>query len=296
MAIRYCSFATRGYRWRQWMRMKSLKLAEPSVELSFWTLGRLLSAGIRREVPWFDPHLQGVGYWCWKPFIMLRELDSMQEGDYLLYTDAGRPPGTLFRHSVQPLVQWLEEKGQDILPGVNISYYTGDLARWCKQSVFDALNLDIRDFEHSPLIQPTPCFLKKSEESIRILREWMELCRQFSLVSSPTPEEKSRCRDNFAAHTHDQTLWSLVAAMNRLDSLYSGKGVIHLDGRHPFLRHPGFDDKDPDFFLGELGAERVERPLLTFLSCAHQGFAFCEKAVNKLSKIAGLGPRKGFYG
>lgn len=122
---------------------------------------------------------------------MLRELESLQEGDYLLYTDAGRPPGTLFRHSVQPLVQWLEEKGQDILPGVNISYYTGDLSRWCKQSVFDALNLDIRDFEHSPLIQPTPCFLKKSEESVRILREWMELCRQFSLVSSPTPEEKA---------------------------------------------------------------------------------------------------------
>ena len=123
MAIRYCSFATRGYRWRQWMRMTSLKLAEPSVELSFWNLGRLLSADIRREVPWFDPHLHGAGYWCWKPFIMLRELESLQEGDYLLYTDAGRPPGTLFRHSVQPLVQWLEEKGQDILPGVNISYY-----------------------------------------------------------------------------------------------------------------------------------------------------------------------------
>lgn len=165
MAIRYCSFATRGYRWRQWMRMTSLKLAEPSVELSFWNLGRLLSAGIRREVPWFDPHLHGAGYWCWKPFIMLRELESLQEGDYLLYTDAGRPPGTLFRHSVQPLVQWLEEKGQDILPGVNISYYTGDLSRWCKQSVFDALNLDIRDFEHSPLIQPTPCFLKNRKKA-----------------------------------------------------------------------------------------------------------------------------------
>lgn len=108
--------------------------------------------------------------------------------------------------------------------GSEYLHYTGDLARWCKQSVFDALNLDIRKFEHSPLIQLTPCFLKKSEESIRILREWMELCRQFNLVSSPTPEEKSRCRDNFAAHTHDQTLWSLVAAMNRLDCLYSGKG------------------------------------------------------------------------
>ncbi len=47
MAIRYCSFATRGYHLRQWMQMMSLRLADSSVELSCWNLNRLEREGIR---------------------------------------------------------------------------------------------------------------------------------------------------------------------------------------------------------------------------------------------------------
>jgi hypothetical protein len=167
MAIRYCSFATRGYHLRQWMQMMSLRLADSSVELSCWNLNRLEREGIREAIPWFDPNLQGAGFWVWKPFIILKELEHLEEGDYLLYTDAGRPPGRLFHHSLEPFVQWLREKGQDMMPGVNISYYTGGLTRWCKQSVFDELKLDSGSFEQAPLIQGSFLFLKKSEQSLR---------------------------------------------------------------------------------------------------------------------------------
>ena len=263
------------------MQMMSLRLADSSVELSCWNLNRLEREGIREAIPWFDPNLQGAGFWVWKPFIILKELEHLEEGDYLLYTDAGRPPGRLFHHSLEPFVQWLREKGQDMMPGVNISYYTGGLTRWCKQSVFDELKLDSGSFEQAPLIQGSFLFLKKSEQSLRILREWMDLCRQFKLVSSATTEEESRCRDNFVAHTHDQTLLSLVAAQHHLDCLYSGKGVIHLEGRRAFERHPGFDDKDPDWFLEELGAKKAEHPLMPVLCCMQQAFFLYEKGFRK---------------
>ena len=84
MAIRYCSFATRGYHLRQWMQMMSLRLADSSVELSCWNLNRLEREGIREAIPWFDPNLQGAGFWVWKPFIILKELEHLEEGDYLL--------------------------------------------------------------------------------------------------------------------------------------------------------------------------------------------------------------------
>lgn len=161
---------------------------------------------------------------------------------------------------------------------------------------FDELKLDSGSFEQAPLIQGSFLFLKKSEQSLRILREWMDLCRQFKLVSSATTEEESRCRDNFVAHTHDQTLLSLVAAQHHLDCLYSGKGVIHLEGRRAFERHPGFDDKDPDWFLEELGAKKAEHPLMPVLCCMQQAFFLYEKAMNKLMKLAGLRPLRGFYG
>ena len=71
----------------------SLRLADSSVALSCWNLNRLEREGIREAIPWFDPNLQGAGFWVWKPFIILKELEHLEEGDYLLYTDAGRPPG-----------------------------------------------------------------------------------------------------------------------------------------------------------------------------------------------------------
>lgn len=123
----------------------------------------------------------------------------------------------------------------------------------------------------------------------------MDLCRQFSLVSSATPEEKSRCRSNFAAHMHDQTLLSLVAARHHLDCLYSEKGVIRLEGNRAFVRHSGFDDTNPDWFLREPGAKRMAHPLILLLRRIQQGFFLYEKAMNKLMKLAGLGPFRGFY-
>ena len=66
--------------------------------------------------------------------------------------------------------------------------------------------------------------------------------------------------------------------------------------RRAFERHPGFDDKDPDWFLEELGAKKAEHPLMPVLCCMQQAFFLYEKAMNKLMKLAGLRPLRGFYG
>jgi hypothetical protein len=37
----------------------------------------------------FDPNTRGWGYWCWEPFILLKEFESLDEGDILIYSDIG---------------------------------------------------------------------------------------------------------------------------------------------------------------------------------------------------------------
>jgi hypothetical protein len=32
---------------------------------------------------------RGGGYWLWKPYIIVHMLEQLEEGDYLMYTDAG---------------------------------------------------------------------------------------------------------------------------------------------------------------------------------------------------------------
>ncbi len=48
--------------------------------------------------------------------------------------------------------------------------------------------------------------------------------------------------------------------------------------------------------MEELGAKKAEHPLMPVLCCMQQAFFLYEKAMNKLMKLAGLRPLRGFYG
>ena len=36
-----------------------------------------------------EKHKRGYGYWLWKPYIIMQQLENMGEGDVLFYADAG---------------------------------------------------------------------------------------------------------------------------------------------------------------------------------------------------------------
>ena len=70
----------------------------------------------------------------WKPYIILHELERLPEGGYVVYSDVTRPgymalrgqtgsneSGGFFRHSLRPLIDWLERRRDQFvygLPGV----------------------------------------------------------------------------------------------------------------------------------------------------------------------------------
>lgn len=34
-------------------------------------------------------NVRGFGYWCWKPYIILKSLEKIKDGDILVYADTG---------------------------------------------------------------------------------------------------------------------------------------------------------------------------------------------------------------
>ena len=36
-------------------------------------------------------NVRGFGYWCWKPYIILKSLEKIKDGDILVYADTGLP-------------------------------------------------------------------------------------------------------------------------------------------------------------------------------------------------------------
>lgn len=167
---------------------------------------------------------RGFGYWCWKPYVILRLLENMPENSVLLYCDAGchlNPKG------VKRLQYYIDELNSDPLQVK--AFYTfcpySDVTEkhWTKGDAFDYFNCrSRRDITDSHQIATTQILLRKGESSLRFVREWNQVWyEQFSLIDdSPS---KSPNLPGFIENRHDQSIFSLMYKLKGGTPLPSGE-------------------------------------------------------------------------
>lgn len=71
---------------------------------------------------------RGAGFWLWKPYIILKTLHSVKDGDYVMYADAG----SYYVADVDPLTRLMEKEKQDILL-FRLKYFE---RTWTKRDTF----------------------------------------------------------------------------------------------------------------------------------------------------------------
>ena len=77
---------------------------------------------------------RGSGYWLWKPYIIYKAMLEMEDGDILVYSDAG----VEFINSVQHIIDVMD---QDLfLFGNNWNHVD-----WCKADVIKAVGLTVSE-------------------------------------------------------------------------------------------------------------------------------------------------------
>ena len=167
---------------------------------------------------------RGFGYWCWKPYVILRLLESMPENGILLYCDAGchlNPKG------VKRLQYYIDELNADPLQVK--AFYTfcpySDVTekQWTKGDAFDYFNCRTREeITDSLQIATTQILLRKGESSLSFVREWNQVWYdQFSLIDdSPS---KSPNLPGFIENRHDQSIFSLMYKLKGGTTLPSGE-------------------------------------------------------------------------
>jgi hypothetical protein len=150
----------------------------------------------------------GYGLWSWKPWLVSRELDSMTEGDILLYVDAGVE---------------LNPKGLD-----RFSYYL-DLASRAG-FVFFSLNLQNRFWTKHDTglitlenyfrnqVAATAFFIQASDKSREFAKEWLQLCSWDSGRHLLDPNSDSG-EHSESQHRHDQSILSSVVFKNEISVL-----------------------------------------------------------------------------
>jgi len=163
---------------------------------------------------------RGYGYWLWKPYIIKKNLDSMNEGDILLYLDAGCE---LHIDKKDGMIEALNAVEKDLivgsLTGGGIEY------EWCKMDLYEAL-----DGKNSKPKNQRPggtnMFLV-CEKTKNLVNEWYEIAtsQNYHLLDDTPSILKNDIR--FKEHRHDQAIFSLLtkkhcifSKVNILEAIY----------------------------------------------------------------------------
>ena len=142
---------------------------------------------------------KGYGLWSWKPWLVSRELDSMTDGDILLYVDAGvelNPKG-LGRFSYY----------LDLASRAGFVFFSLNLQNrfWTKHDT----GLVTRESYFRNQVAATAFFIQVSDKSREFAKEWLELCAwdggQHLLDPDSDSSEKLK-----SPHRHDQSILSLL--------------------------------------------------------------------------------------
>ena len=101
---------------------------------------------------------KGAGNYFWKPYIVEKALNKINESDYLMYADSG----TFFLKSVLPLVKYMETKNKDILcfrlPLIE--------KQWTKRDAFLRMDCDTEKYTDSTQTLATFFLVKKTKKAI----------------------------------------------------------------------------------------------------------------------------------
>lgn len=144
----------------------------------------------------------GAGNWIWKPYIILKTLESVPENDVILYFDAG----IKIIKDLTPLINLT--KDHDIIlferPVKN--------RRYTKRDAMVLMNMDDEKYLEKNILAGGLAFFKNTKKSREFVRTWLKYCEDPRIVTD-IPSVNKEFAD-FQVNFHDQTVLTLLHLRN----------------------------------------------------------------------------------
>lgn len=149
---------------------------------------------------------RGGGYWLWKPYIVNDALSKLEEGDYLLYVDAGRP----IINKVRYLIEALEQSGQDVM-----TFCTRSVASlekfWSKRDAFILLDCEEKEYWDTRQRGGGLLVLRKTIESVKLVKDWLYFAQDERITTDKENQLGKSNYEGFRENRHDQVSLSLLS-------------------------------------------------------------------------------------
>ena len=158
----------------------------------------------------------GAGLYIWKPYYINKALSEISWGDYLFYLDAG---GSIYKSSLNPVVQCMESLGKDIICVRNF----GLEKDYTKPETFVYMNCNTETYKNQKQVYAGIIIIKKTTKTTKLMEEWLSWCLRYSVISN-CGNNKSSFREGFISHRYDQSILSLLYARENIAE-YSRLGI-----------------------------------------------------------------------
>lgn len=148
-------------------------------------------------------HNRLAGYGIWKPYVVLKALESRPDGEYVFYCDSG----SFWLDSVR----FLFNEPHDWL--LCFSGYDSPLPiekRWCKRDAFILMDCDKPEYTDTVQLYDGFFLVKNCEDAKNFFKEWLEYAQDERIST----DIENKCGEpnypEFKDHRHDQAIMSLL--------------------------------------------------------------------------------------
>lgn len=147
---------------------------------------------------------RGAGYWLWKPYIIQKSLQQINDNEWLLYCDAGI--------EILSPIDSLTQLGRDIVLFHN-RYPHMD---WCKMDVLNAMLPKWNDRKKRQ-VQASVILVKNTVRARRFINEWLKWCQEPGFIDDSPSKLKNV--NTFKEHRHDQAILCCLAIRDKIPTL-----------------------------------------------------------------------------
>lgn len=157
----------------------------------------------------FHPYIyrRGYGYWKWKSYLVKRQIDNMQEGDILVYSDAGCDFNINAEHRFAEYLEIVRRHESGILvfedKFLERQYTKGDVFH------FFVVGENSLSFSDSNQRWAGMFIIRKCMNTMGFVAKWYDICmNHFALITDKASEIPNF--PEFIENRHDQSVFSIL--------------------------------------------------------------------------------------
>lgn len=171
---------------------------------------------------------RGYGYWSWKPYIIKKEFEKMDNGDVVVYADSGCMFLYQNRNELKRWIDIASKSESGILspcfgPYIEHDWTRGDLYKY----IDDAYNHDNVDiFDKAIQCGCGISLYTKKDKCIEFVNNWYDVMTNHFHLCTDEPSSLPN-HPNFRENRHDQSVFSMLSKIYGIETINTADGILN---------------------------------------------------------------------